>query len=91
MRKLSLFEHIEQALRLITVALYLVSLSWIAFIWPYLRRPLSSIDSKTNNYFSKNYRLKEGLEYVGKSFAYGAMKIFGIDIIVENNGVNHSL
>ena len=87
-RKLSLLQNIEQAIRMVTCALYLAQLSWIALIYPTLQKFFTFIDKKSNNYFSKNYQLKAPIDYLAKGYAYGAMKIMGIDIIVENNGVN---
>ena len=53
----------------------------------YFRPLYSFINRKCNNYFSRTFKFKEPIEYVGKIWSKASFKILGIEYIVENNGV----
>ena len=87
MGKLGILGHIEQSLRVLTLTFYFVQLSWFVILYPLMEPLFSFINRISNRYFSKNARLRDPVEYIGKGFSVAAMKILGIDYIIENNGV----
>ena len=88
MKKLGIWERIEQFLRVLSLICYTYHGAIYMLIDPALKPLHSFINRVCGNFFSKRTQQRDFMECFIKKWARDVMRILGIEVIVENNGVN---
>jgi len=84
MKRYNFATKIEQILRAICFIFYLFSVIALLFIESWFRPLYPKINKLCGGFFSRNFKLNGPHEYVIQFWESGFLKLYGIDVIVEN-------